>query len=254
MIFYVNSDSGDESEGEIGDSQSEKLSGDFINDGAYTQASDGDYTQGALHFRVNQAIDEDSPGYERLFRGAERCANKLRMLVKGEQGYSEGSSKEYIGSIGASSADDSMDDNVYAKEWMQDTNTQNSEFVNDDNKCSNNDDDDNKICDECCNEDNEDDGESLPRNDSTYWTPPFELSASTVGDDENSENENNRDDTDWEVTILNPPKKRHKSIDACTATQMKIAQPPPTSTIVNVDSPGSMMPLSHWYDARDEDW
>lgn len=71
--------------------ESEQLSGDFINDGAYTQLPDDGSepgTQGpSLYFRVNNALDQTGTQESPMmyFRGADRCASVLRRIVRKEK-------------------------------------------------------------------------------------------------------------------------------------------------------------------------
>ena len=64
--FIYFSDSGEDGGGEDGsggsESGSEQLSGDFINDGTYSQDSVGCETQQNMYHAVNNAMEEDSPG------------------------------------------------------------------------------------------------------------------------------------------------------------------------------------------------
>ena len=61
---------------------SQELSGDFINDGEYTDDDDaGAYTQQAMYYRLNH-LDEESPVLNFKFKGAERGLPIIERLVK----------------------------------------------------------------------------------------------------------------------------------------------------------------------------
>lgn len=63
------SDSGDDGSEDQSDGESEQLSGNFINDGDYTQDSRASGGQQHMYYAVNNALEdreEDSPGLCRL--------------------------------------------------------------------------------------------------------------------------------------------------------------------------------------------